>query len=260
MHELGGKRIFEFLSLNVIWVNKISLIGATMKAKKIFIIVILFFSLISSSVFAIILDSESEDLSSLSGKDLFNHGRLFLSGEGEKPQDFKKAFKLFQQAGDRGFLAGYVIIGLGHLNGEGVDQNKKEAAKWFLKAADQGDPDGAYFLGGMYENGEGVEKNLNKAILYHLSSASQGNSKSQLSLARIFQEGIVLPRSEKAIFFWNMRAAENGDAMAQFNIGSCYLRGVSGVEKDEKKAKYWFEKSASQGFDKAKEAISVLSR
>lgn len=39
--------------------------------------------------------------------------------------------------------------------------------------------------------------------------------------------------------------AEKGDADAQFSLGTCYSYG-NGVEKDLRKAEYWWIKAASQ--------------
>lgn len=54
--------------------------------------------------------------------------------------------------------------------------------------------------------------------------------------------------------YWFSKAAEQGDSIAQHNLGVCYYNG-RGIAKDKDMAKYWFEKSAAQGYEPAKEAL-----
>ena len=54
---------------------------------------------------------------------------------------------------------------------------------------------------------------------------------------------IVLAQSKYKEY---IKAAKKGNADAQFYIGLCYSKGED-VEKDEKKAVYWWRKAAAQG-------------
>lgn len=53
-------------------------------------------------------------------------------------------------------------------------------------------------------------------------------------------------------------AAEKKFGPAEYNLGFCYLNG-SGVEKDPKRALFWWNSALSHGFQKAAEAISKLA-
>jgi hypothetical protein len=55
------------------------------------------------------------------------------------------------------------------------------------------------------------------------------------------------------------KEAEEGDVWAQYDLGRCYANG-EGVEKDMKKAVYWFTKAAEQGNANAKTNLSNLGR
>lgn len=52
--------------------------------------------------------------------------------------------------------------------------------------------------------------------------------------------------------------AEQGNALAQAKLGAMYLLGQEDVQKDEKKAAEWMEKSAQQGFLEAQVITAAL--
>lgn len=62
-------------------------------------------------------------------------------------------------------------------------------------------------------------------------------------LALIFMCGQAGAESAEQI----MQAARQGDSQAQAKLASLYLLGRDGLEKDEKLAAEWMEKSANQG-------------
>ena len=53
------------------------------------------------------------------------------------------------------------------------------------------------------------------------------------------------------------RAAAKGHPWAQYNLGVCYANG-SGVPQDKQQAKIWLQRAASQGVDKANQALKDL--
>jgi len=53
--------------------------------------------------------------------------------------------------------------------------------------------------------------------------------------------------------------AKKGDAEAQYNLANAYLKG-EGVEKNEKEAAKWFEKSANQDYADAQMAMGFVYR
>jgi len=54
-----------------------------------------------------------------------------------------------------------------------------------------------------------------------------------------------------------MKYAQQGNANAQVRLGYCYFFG-QGVPQDYKKALFWFNKAAEQGYDDAKTAIETI--
>ncbi len=57
---------------------------------------------------------------------------------------------------------------------------------------------------------------------------------------------------------WHLRAAEAGHPLAQLIVADDYLSYGGGLERDPEKARYWYEKAASQGDVSAKEALRVF--
>ena len=55
-----------------------------------------------------------------------------------------------------------------------------------------------------------------------------------------------MEKNQKKAVYWYTKAAKQGDAYAQTNLGVCYEEGM-GVEIDQKKAVEWFTKAAEQG-------------
>ena len=54
------------------------------------------------------------------------------------------------------------------------------------------------------------------------------------------------------------RAAEKRFGPAEYNLGFCYYNGT-GVERDPKRALYWWNSALSHGFKKAGEAIGKFA-
>lgn len=73
---------------------------------------------------------------------------------------------------------------------------------------------------------------------------------------RIGYEYSQAGRHTKA-FEWMLKAANANHSAAQNNIGLSYLHGL-GVKKDEKKAFFYFQKSASQGLPDAQSELAML--
>jgi TPR repeat protein len=56
---------------------------------------------------------------------------------------------------------------------------------------------------------------------------------------------------------WFRKAADQGLAVAQTNIGTLYEHGL-GVPADRKKARYWYELAAKQGYEVAQNRLKGL--
>jgi hypothetical protein len=54
--------------------------------------------------------------------------------------------------------------------------------------------------------------------------------------------------------------AKDGDARAQFILGDLYSKGKGGLAKNEKKARYWFETSARNGYAQSFIRLAALAK
>lgn len=91
-----------------------------------------------------------------------------------------------------------------------------------------------------------------------LETARLGDAGAQCELARLYylgKEGVL--EDNKRAFFWFMKSAQQGNSIAQYYIGECYRRG-DGVDEDNDKAKEWYQKAADQGDEDAKAALEKL--
>ena len=72
-------------------------------------------------------------------------------------------------------------------------------------------------------------------------------------------EGGVLKDNKKALY-WHEKSAKQGFPLAQSILAEMYQTGEGGVLKDNKKALYWYEKSAKQGFPRAQSVLASMYR
>lgn len=54
----------------------------------------------------------------------------------------------------------------------------------------------------------------------------------------------------------NIQGAYQGNKVDQYNLGVAYEQGIHGIEQNTSQSKYWYEKSAKQGFEPAQIALA----
>jgi TPR repeat protein len=133
----------------------------------------------------------------------------------------------------------------------------KELVNAFHAPAKQGNSEYQYYLARIYFSGVGgIPKNLNEASKWYRRAAQNKHRQAQydLGLAYIFGWFDEPPSIDRAIKVFEesakRKSSENnwkGNIDAQFTLATLYRDGI-GVDKDWKKALYWFEQSASHEF------------
>lgn len=88
--------------------------------------------------------------------------------------------------------------------------------------------------------------NLPLTYKMFLAAAKEGHSDSQFNLALMYEQGIGIEKNEKEAVFWYDKSALQGNAAAQFNLGVLYEHG-RGTEIDFVKANEWYRKASVQG-------------
>ncbi|EGB06480.1 hypothetical protein AURANDRAFT_29118, partial [Aureococcus anophagefferens] len=186
----------------------------------------------------------------------FNVGILLFSEE-----KFEEAFRYYALSADQGYTAGENNLGcsISHLGiayrcgRYGLVKSDKPAAKIWKRAVELGNVDAMRHLGAMYEHGSGVKLDKKKAERLYRAAADRGHAVAQCNL------GIFLDsekKFEEAVRYFAL-AADQGYTDAEQNLGCCYMGG-EGTEVDLGKARYWFERAAAKGHEKAIQALARL--
>ena len=137
----------------------------------------------------------------------------------------------------------------------GLVKSNKKAAKIYRRAVELGDMVAMRNLGLLYENGSGVKLDKKKAMKLYRTAADRGDAVAQFDLG-------VLLGSEKKFeegFRYYALAADQGYTPGESNLGVCYMCG-EGTEVDLGKARYWLERAAAKGDERAIENLARLDR
>jgi TPR repeat protein len=132
--------------------------------------------------------------------------------------------------------------------GMGLVKSDKKAAKIWKRAVELGYTHAMVFLGLMYQGGSGVKLDKKKAERLYRAAADRGYAYGQTNL------GLLLYSEEKfeEAFRYFALAADQGHAHAENSLGICYEVGLgTGTEVDLGKARYWFERAAAKGYERA---------
>lgn len=113
--------------------------------------------------------------------------------------------------------------------------NAKEAFALWVKSSNKGDAKAYFYRGACLEQAYGTSRNLTEANECYRKAVNLGFAKAQRGL----------DRTSTIAKYWT--PAYKNDAEAQYHLGICYAEG-NGIAKDEKTARFWFQKSADAGF------------
>ena len=164
--------------------------------------------------------------SSLTAKELFLHGRLYLDGNATTPANPALAAKFFTLAtkgnskiANRSKLQMAKML----LKGKGVTQDSERAVSLMQEASRYGTRWAAYELGFYYEN----TGNYLKAEEYYKQSAASGNPAGLLAIATLYRENRIAPPTEDSLKT-TLLLAENKllADLAQGNCGTLYAIGA----------------------------------
>ena len=164
--------------------------------------------------------------------------------------EYKRAVSLVEPLAGDGNPRAQVILGRCYENGLGVRQDEAVAAQWFQLAAEQNDSEAQVLLAYCYEIGSGVPKNPRFVVDLMTRAAQNGNAEAQFNMAMFFSQGQYgLPKNEQESFRWAELSARQGYGQAERFLGACYEYGF-GVQTNRSEAEIWYQKAASQGFDR----------
>lgn len=209
--------------------------------------------------------------------DIMEHlAQMYLNGDDEVKQDFKKSAYWWEKLANTGNSTGQFNIGLYYAKGCGVKRDFNKAAEWMKKSAENGDDD-APNAAAMYdgaaeklkkaESGDpaaqaevaklytqlggsleqfGTQSDYEEAFKWAKKAADQGDLDGLYCLALCYEHGrgTAVAKTKAAATY--EKAAKMGHAPSQWNLAVCYLNG-SGYERDEVKGYMWAYQAADQG-------------
>jgi hypothetical protein len=135
----------------------------------------------------------------------------------------------------------------------GLVKSDKKAAKIYRRAVELGDVEAIVNLGILYATGSGVKLDKEKAERLFRMAADRGDAIAQSNLGFLLYSE---ERFEEAVRYYAL-AADQGLAAAEDSLGYCYCNG-KGTEVDLGKGRYWFERAAAKGNEKAINALADI--
>ena len=128
---------------------------------------------------------------------------------------------LFRLSKQENSIADY-ILGNWYTHGLGVKKDYKKAFKYFLSAAQKGHPSAQYDVGVSFEKGAGTIKNLEKAFKWYRKAALQNDPTGQMELGLCYFHGVGIARNIKKAIFWYRKAAKNGNLEAIHTLAALH--------------------------------------
>ena len=192
---------------------------------------------------------------------LYDLGRMAADGLGceadteEAYRWYEKALAVFHAAEEeRPWKYTEYRIGKMYAAGLGAEQDYLQAADWLTLSADENYKYAQYSLGGLYYRGKGVELDYETAFALYTRSTDQSFPYASFELGKMLRDGIGCVKNQQdsdrrfgEAFLGFVSLEEQGhDDKLQYRLGWMLLHGV-GTEKDEARAKEYFEKAASVG-------------
>ena len=128
-----------------------------------------------------------------------------------------------------------------------------EAIRWYERAAfEQSIPVAYYNLGFMYRKGYGVPKDGQRAVTLFNEAADRGVTLADYAVGVMHFNGRLIPQDFTKAGHHFLDAGDH--PLAEYALGVLLLE----TKKDIKRAKIWFERSASKGHPRAKAKLKEL--
>lgn len=177
----------------------------------------------------------------------------YLNGYGCMP-DTSMAIKVLQQSVAAGSYDACNRLGNLYEAREDFDS----AVRYFQMAVDLGSFEGMCNLGYMYQTGHGVILSHKKAYELYSKAAENGYGRGLLMIGFCYIEGINVEEDAPAALKWFTKAAEAGNVLGMYYAAVMLEGGEDGVQRDLKKAKYWYQQAAAAGYEPAIEALKRM--
>ena len=164
-------------------------------------------------------------------------------------QDVYKAFELYNDAAEKGYVHALYELGCMYEYGSGFGftEDKQKAYDYYRHAAEQDDVDAQLTLCWRIwfdiTSGDKVKCDCEEMLKWALKGAGHNNDSCQLLLGCMYQSGIGVKKDVTTARKWFYKATVRGDVDAQYDLGEMYYYG-DGVEQDHAEAARWYKKAA----------------
>lgn len=192
---------------------------------------------------------------------LYDLGRMAADGLGceadadEAYRWYKKALAVFHGAEEeKAWKYTEYRIGKMYAAGLGTEQDYLQAVDWLTLSADENYKYAQYSLSGLYYHGKGVNQDHETSFALYTRSADQSFPYASFELGKMLRDGIGCVKNQQdsdrrfkeAFLGFVSLEEQNHDDKLQYRLGWMLLNGV-GTDKDEARAKEYFDKAASVG-------------
>lgn len=172
------------------------------------------------------------------------------------PRDDDETLARLVRAADAGDARAICHLGHAYANGAlGVARSEDSAGKMLRKAADLGDLDAIVDYA---DHLVGTEDDPAGAAGYYAVAADRGDATAQFRLGDLYDNGDGVRHDKKLALKFYALAAAQGHTSAEYNVGSMYENGDGVASRDTDKARFWFERAAGKGHEKASALLGFL--
>jgi len=166
-------------------------------------------------------------------------------------RDYKKAWKWYREADDKGHLHATYQLGILAEKGRGMRHDQGLAEMYYLSAAKKGYAPAQAELGFRQQEGWSGRRNYSKAMEWYQKAAAQTNARGIYGIGLMYERGEGIEENEEKAREYYQEAADLGREHAQHALGLYYERGRGGLPKDLEKAKHFHSLAVSQNYLRA---------
>jgi uncharacterized caspase-like protein len=157
-------------------------------------------------------------------------------------KSFKRADELFEKASALGSSIAAYTLGVGYLQGIGVEKDDAQARSWLKRAIELQNTRAMAALGLLYSLEPSKTDDAKALELF--KQAAEEEPVAMNGLGVFYETGRQVTPDYALARSWYEKAAARGNEIAMRNLGSLYERGL-GVRKDKAAAKKWYDLAAS---------------
>lgn len=190
---------------------------------------------------------------------LLNLGALYYHGKGVE-QNCQKAFDYLMESGNAGNAEALGNIGTMYNKGKCFKRDAQKAISYFLQAAEAGAYKYYTYIGQLYHTGDGVKRNRKQALHYFHQASERHHPEGICHEAACYYNGDGTKKDyDKAFQLVTSLEPEKRTGIGCALLGECYRLG-RGIEKDIRKAAYWYNQAFIKGYEPALKEIKKLQK